>query len=1011
MTRRVALFHAVLIFASAAFVAGVRADVPLELRGQRVVEVEIAGEASSATSSREIGIPIGAPVTRLLVRSAVQRLVRSGRWSDVQIDLVPIDGGVRVVAHLVPRIVLARIEVQENDVLSDDEILRALDVAAGREIEPEALATLSEAAKQAYAERGYERAEIELVLRDTDDPGRKVLIVRAIEGEPTRVAALRFVGEAPPPESGAIDAIDLELGDVFDRSTIDEAIARGEERLRERGWLEARLGPVEVRRGRRGAAIDVPIVVGPRYDVVIRGAEPLERSDVDGVLQAGAERLEGSASIEGMRARVLDLYQRHGFHDARVSIARVAGARRGTASLVVTVVPGPQLEVLAVSFPGAIHFDVEFLRSQIFSYLEEDLPGATVFEPVDTHTVERIGLGGSQAERTRRTRPPHVVEPSRIYFPATYEEAIEHVRELYQAEGFLAARVGPAELRRMGTGRAIVVVPVVEGPRSMLHGVELSGNEILSAREILEAAELSRGMPFSHLALEQARVRILDLYREAGHLYARVEPEVRFSGDRTRAEVRFTIVERFSVHVGQLVVRGANRTSETLIRDRLTFGPGDLYRPSEARKSQERLEELGVFSAVSIAPQDQDLPARVKTVVVTVTERPTQFLDFSLGLSTGEGVRGGFEYGYRNLFGFAIRPSLRVQLAYQFFFLDETLERRFTTRLTPGERLEYNVALGVAIPHIPALDRLQTSIDAVLARDYERDFGITKNGAVLTTSLKVSKRLNFTLSPQLENNFVRLLVDEGYEEYLRNTTDPRLQRLLRVPEGETTLVALYGSMSLDLRDNPFTPTRGVYVSAVSEWARTLRSEEVDVADVSEQFFSNHIKVALTTSGYAPLTDSIVLAGQLRLGRVFHLTDSSRTYPNRRFFLGGVDTIRGYFQDALIPQDLADEIEADPALGPNDVLRGGDLFILLRGELRFLITGALHGGVFTDVGNLWASVDSFEPEDVVDLRPTAGVGIRIATPVGPIAVDYGVNLLRRRALNEPFGALHFSIGLF
>jgi outer membrane translocation and assembly module TamA len=36
---------------------------------------------------------------------------------------------------------------------------------------------------------------------------------------------------------------------------------------------------------------------------------------------------------------------------------------------------------------------------------------------------------------------------------------------------------------------------------------------------------------------------------------------------------------------------------------------------------------------------------------------------------------------------------------------------------------------------------------------------------------------------------------------------------------------------------------------------------------------------------------------------------------------------------------------------------------------------------------------------------------VTTPVGPIALDYGVVLRRREDFGEPFGTLHFSIGLF
>ena len=90
------------------------------------------------------------------------------------------------------------------------------------------------------------------------------------------------------------------------------------------------------------------------------------------------------------------------------------------------------------------------------------------------------------------------------------------------------------------------------------------------------------------------------------------------------------------------------------------------------------------------------------------------------------------------------------------------------------------------------------------------------------------------------------------------------------------------------------------------------------------------------------------------------------------------------------------------------MRAGDAFVLVRGELRFPLYGQLGAGLFADIGNLWADASNMNP---LDLRPTAGAGLRLNTPVGPIAVDYGVVLKRRRYLDEPFGTLQFSIGLF
>jgi outer membrane translocation and assembly module TamA len=65
-------------------------------------------------------------------------------------------------------------------------------------------------------------------------------------------------------------------------------------------------------------------------------------------------------------------------------------------------------------------------------------------------------------------------------------------------------------------------------------------------------------------------------------------------------------------------------------------------------------------------------------------------------------------------------------------------------------------------------------------------------------------------------------------------------------------------------------------------------------------------------------------------------------------------------------------------------------------------------VFSDLGNLWAEAANLDP---LRVRPTAGAGLRLDTPVGPIALDWGFNLSPRAQLEERDNAVHFSIGLF
>jgi outer membrane protein insertion porin family len=91
----------------------------------------------------------------------------------------------------------------------------------------------------------------------------------------------------------------------------------------------------------------------------------------------------------------------------------------------------------------------------------------------------------------------------------------------------------------------------------------------------------------------------------------------------------------------------------------------------------------------------------------------------------------------------------------------------------------------------------------------------------------------------------------------------------------------------------------------------------------------------------------------------------------------------------------------------------------RLELRIPIKEPLETVLFGDAGNLWLDpLDPFRNPGDITLAYSAGTGLRLQTPIGPIAIDYGINLSRLfSAANNPrrsyedFGAFHFAIGLF
>jgi len=97
----------------------------------------------------------------------------------------------------------------------------------------------------------------------------------------------------------------------------------------------------------------------------------------------------------------------------------------------------------------------------------------------------------------------------------------------------------------------------------------------------------------------------------------------------------------------------------------------------------------------------------------------------------------------------------------------------------------------------------------------------------------------------------------------------------------------------------------------------------------------------------------------------------------KFYLGGIDTIRGFKYADISPRDPA----------TNDRI-GGAQFSQMNFEYRFPLFKklGLTGTVFADAGNVYGS-HYVGPV----LRTSAGLGIRWFSPMGPLRVEWGYNL--------------------
>lgn len=903
-------------------------------------------------------------------------------------------------------------------------------------------------------------------------------------------------GAKPEDVKTATDAYLLSPGDRADQAAMNAADAALEQSLHARGWYRADVSHDLVSTsapGRPGrVALRVRVDAGPLFVPRFDGNDHYDAEALGGALGLDTDPDRSPAHLAD---KIRAFYQKRGFLDADVRAITRGAEADPVRVLAFHVEEGARVRVVARRYPclkvdavgklssGGPRSPAE-IGTEIDSFLEEELPGADLLVDPDPKGLDALVGPASGQIATGNVAEPIDLDPDATYVADTYERATTHVQELYRNEGFLHAQVGPVQVIRarcdpksppgtcavmplarqadactydaMGlplppepidaslscrpdAARGVecahaiqLIVPVKLGPRTTLWDAAFTGVRSVSEQDLAGAAQLPLGEPVSTKALDDARRRIVDWYRESGYAYADVKYALEPSLDNTRARVRFEVSEGNQVTVRAVVVRGLGKTRESVVRRRIALQVGQPFRASDVRKTQERIATLGVFSSVTVSLEDPYVPGASKVVVIDVIERMPHYIDLLGGFSTGEGIRGGFQYDERNIGGYAIGLTFRTVLSYlpNFLILDPQVAANYEP-LGIGDRMATRNTVTVALPEVGLGPTVRSQLDGVYVRALERDFTLFKAAFSPATILwRPARQVQLAVNPWgYEHNDVHLFESGAtIADYLnspRAAGKPDLKRLLRVPDGDSYAFSERVVLTWDRRDNAFNAHRGTYVATGVEHVDSYPISAT--ANPTQQFEGHFLRLTQTIAAYLPITSKVSFAAELRLGEIVNVSQCARpfdsdvatpppsycTYPDRLFFMGGFDSMRGWLQDSFMPQEYADQIAAGVLTCTDSTncqvpLRGGNLMVNPRFELRFPLRAPVDAALFSDLGNLWND-PSYVFEHRLTLRADAGAGIRVVTPVGPLVFDYGVNLTRRSY--EDFGAFHFAIGLF
>jgi translocation and assembly module TamA len=196
------------------------------------------------------------------------------------------------------------------------------------------------------------------------------------------------------------------------------------------------------------------------------------------------------------------------------------------------------------------------------------------------------------------------------------------------------------------------------------------------------------------------------------------------------------------------------------------------------------------------------------------------------------------------------------------------------------------------------------------------------------------------------------------------------------------LLSLPARLDWDFSNDLLDPTGGGRLTVTA-------APYTDTLGFGTNFFKSH----LTHTRYIQLTTEPWLVAALR-GSVGSLIGASRddVPADERFYSGGGGSVRGFAYQFAGPLDDSD----------NPI--GGRSLLEFNAELRYRATESIGLVAFLDAGTVY---DAVVPDFSEELLFGTGLGLRYATPIGPLRLDIGVPVNRRDA--DDLYQIYISIG--
>jgi len=521
---------------------------------------------------------------------------------------------------------------------------------------------------------------------------------------------------------------------------------------------------------------------------------------------------------------------------------------------------------------------------------------------------------------------------------------VHKINAFYHNQGFIKAKVGDPKVAYDDKLKGLVVtIDIVEGQQYGVGKVAVKGTLIEPADELLKKVRIDKEKVFNRETVRRDILALRDVYADHGYAYAEVKPIVKEDNEKHLADITYDIAKGPKVRFERITISGNTVTRDKVIRRQLKVIEGEYFSGRNLKKSSANLTRLGFFEDVQLETKKGTGDDLMK-LNVKVKEKGTRTFSVGAGYSSAYSAFVTFQIADENFLGY-------------------------------GQRLQANARVGGK----------NTEFDIKFFEPWLFDTRVSFGADLYTWDQEYSDYSRDALGAAFNFGYPLDIIDEYTRAFARYDFDNSRIYDVQATEGPmfdmkgrnvTSSVTL--ALKRDSRDKLWNTTKGSINELSFQYAGIGGDEKFN-------------KYRGRTTWFFPLFWETVFMVQ---GRAGYIKDNGKLSVFQKFFLGGINTVRGYDYQTISPRDK------------NGYYIGGTKMMCYNVEYRFpvLKEQGVVGLVFFDAGNVF---DDSQSWTFSGIKKSVGAGVRWYSPIGPLRLEYGWKLDRQG--DESSGKWEFSVG--